>query len=121
MSRINSVSAELSVKNVSLPRGLVKMSEPERYLQKCLSGSLVHNYDFVCLFVLRLSDQVRHKRACKVAEERLEAENFGLKKKRYCNSHAAKRKALISCAISAPASLFFAYANFWFAHDAAHK
>ena len=53
---------------------------------------------------------------------RLEACNFGFKKKRDCTICVAKTKSLISCAVTAQLiSVFvFACANCWFSHAVAH-
>ena len=53
---------------------------------------------------------------------RLEALNFGLKKKSKCIIHVAETKALISFAVTAKlvCVFVFAYANCWFSHEAAH-
>ena len=44
---------------------------------------------------------------------RLEASNFGFKKKRKCSIRVAKTKALMICVF------VFAYADCWFSHEAA--
>ena len=52
---------------------------------------------------------------------RLEARNFGFKKKRHCTIRVAKTKALISFAANAKLICVFdsTYANCWFSHAAA--
>ena len=52
---------------------------------------------------------------------RLEALNFGLRKKRDCTMRVAKTKALISCAVTAQLScvFVFAYAKSRFSHNEA--
>ena len=49
-------------------------------------------------------------------------EIFVFKKNRNCSDLVAKTKALISCAVTAQLirAFVFAYAKFWFSHDAAH-
>ena len=49
---------------------------------------------------------------------RLEAGNFGIRKKRNCTIHVAKTKALISFTVTAKliCTFVFAYANCWFSH-----
>ena len=49
---------------------------------------------------------------------RLEARNFGFKKKRDCTIYVAKTKALISFAVTAKliCAFVFAYADCWFSH-----
>ena len=66
------------------------------------------------------SEQVRHKRCCS-HRRRLEAGNFGFKKKIKCTIHVAKTKALISFAVTAKLICFFvfAYADCWFSDAAA--
>ena len=53
---------------------------------------------------------------------RLEACNFGFRKKKDCTIFVAKTKALISCAVTAQliCGFVFAYANCWFSHAQAH-
>ena len=55
---------------------------------------------------------------------RLEAWNFGYKKKRDCTIHGAKTKMLISCAVTCIAQLLcafvFAYAICWFSYVVVH-
>ena len=53
---------------------------------------------------------------------RLEAWNFGFKKKRDCTIRVAKTKALISFAVTAKliCVFVFAYADCWFSHAQAH-
>ena len=47
--------------------------------------------------------------------------NFRFKKKKDCTIHAAKTKALISCAVTAQliCGFVFAYVNCWFSHAVA--
>ena len=53
---------------------------------------------------------------------RLEARNFGFKKKKDCSVRVVKTKALISFAVTAQLIRGFvlAYANCWFSHAVAH-
>ena len=68
-----------------------------------------------------VSDQVRDKPGYS-HRSRIEASNFGFKKKRDCTIPVAKMKALISCAATAQliCAFVFAYANCWFSCAAAH-
>ena len=54
---------------------------------------------------------------------RLEACNFGFKKKRDCTMRVAKTKALISCAVTAQliCAFGFAYAHCWFSDALAYN
>ena len=54
--------------------------------------------------------------------KRLEAKDFGFKKKRDCTLRVAKTKALISFAVTVKlvCAFVFAYANCWFSDAAAH-
>ena len=67
--------------------------------------------------------RVRYKPGCRATEDaRLEAWNFGLRKKRDCTIRVAKTKALISFAVTAKliCVFVFAYAKSRFSHYEAH-
>ena len=55
-------------------------------------------------------------------KSRLEALDFGFKKKRDFSIHVAKTKALISFVVTAKlvCPFVFAHADYWFSHAAAH-
>ena len=55
-------------------------------------------------------------------QPQMTARNFGFKTKRDCTMRVAKKKALISFAVTAKliCTFVFAYADCWFSHAAAH-
>ena len=69
--------------------------------------------------VFRVSDQVRHKQAS--YRIRLDARDFGYRKKMDCTVCVAKTKVLISCAVTAQliCAFVFAYAKICVSHDMA--
>ena len=58
-----------------------------------------------------------------VQSQKIEARNFGFKKKRDCSIHVAKTKLLVSCAITAQliCTFVFAYTDCWFSYAVAQK
>ena len=65
---------------------------------------------------------IRSDTSLQSQRSRLEARNFGFKKKRDCTICVAKTKTLVSCAVTAQliCVFVFAYAICWFSDAGAH-